>query len=140
MLSIDDTKERKIMATHIKTVASVHSVEATIARVEQAVTGRGMKVFACIDQAAEAELVGLRMAPAVLLLFGNPRAGTPLMIANPTVALDLPLKALAWQDTEGSVWLSYNEVGLLNERHGLPEAATAGLVGVGALLEAAAGR
>jgi uncharacterized protein (DUF302 family) len=126
------------MITYVKTVASKHSVAATIERIEHAVTARGMKLFARIDQAAEAAQVGLTMPAAILLLFGNPRAGTPLMIASPTAALDLPLKALAWEDASGEVWLSYNEPGLLGARHALPDAALAPLAPVGALLEAAA--
>ena len=127
------------MLTYIKTVASQHAVAATIDRVEQAVSGRGMKIFARIDQAAEAAQVGLAMPAAVLLLVGNPRAGTPLMVASPTVALDLPLKALAWEDADGKVWLSYNDPGLLSARHGLSDAAVAPLVGAGALIESAIG-
>ncbi len=126
------------MSTYVKTVASKHSVAATIDRIEHAVTARGMKLFARIDQAAEAAQVGLTMPAAVLLLFGNPRAGTPLMVASPTAALDLPLKALAWEDASGAVWLSYNDPALLTMRHGLAEAAVAPLAGAGALLEAAA--
>jgi uncharacterized protein (DUF302 family) len=126
------------MTAHVKTVPSVHSVEVTIARVERAVVERGMKVFARIDQAAEAAAVGLQMPPTVLLLFGSPRAGTPIMLAYPTAALDLPLKALAWRDAEGKTWLSYNEIGLLGERHGAPADVTAPMAKVEALLQAAA--
>ncbi len=127
------------MATHVKTVPSVHTVEATIARIERAVVDRGMKVFARIDQAAEAAAAGLQLPPTVLIVFGSPRAGTPIMAAYPTAALDLPLKALAWQDADGKTWLSYNDVGLLTERHGLPADVAAPLAKVDALLEAAAG-
>jgi uncharacterized protein (DUF302 family) len=127
------------MATHVKTVPSAHSVEITIARVERAVLDRGMKVFARIDQAAEAAAVGLQLPPMVLLVFGSPLAGTPIMAAYPTAALDLPLKALAWQAPDGKTWLSYNDAGLLTERHAVPPAVTAPLAKIGALLEAAAG-
>ena len=126
------------MASHVKTVPSAHSVETTIARLERALTEHGVKLFARIDQAAEAAAVGLHMPPTVLLLFGNPRGGTPIMLAYPIAALDLPLKALAWQDADGKTWLSYNEVGLLTERHGVPAAVAAPLARVDALLEAAA--
>jgi uncharacterized protein (DUF302 family) len=125
------------MLTYVKTVASEYAVAETIDRIEHALNERGMKVFARIDQAAEAAQVGLAMPAAILLLFGNPRAGTPLMVACPTAALDLPLKALAWEDADGKVWLSYNEPGLLSARHGLSEAAVTPLAGAGALLEAA---
>ena len=81
---------------------------------------RGLKLFGRIDFAADAEEAGLVMRPTQLLIFGNPRAGTPLMLAEPTVAIDLPLKALAWEDTKGRVWLSYNSSDYLKERHFLP--------------------
>jgi uncharacterized protein (DUF302 family) len=97
----------------------------------------GMKVFARIDQAAEARAAGLAMPPAVILVFGNPSAGTPLMVARPTTAIDLPLKALAWQDESGATWLTYNTPALLVERHGLDPALAARLAPVGALLEKA---
>jgi len=126
------------MASYLKTIPSAHSVEATIARIERALAERGIKVFARIDQAAEAAAVGLQMQPTVLLVFGNPRAGTPIMVAYPTAALDLPLKALAWQDADGKTWLGYNDVGLLAERHGVPLADLAALAKVDGLLEAAA--
>jgi uncharacterized protein (DUF302 family) len=78
-------------------------------------------VFALIDHSGEAEKVGLKMRPTKLLIFGNPKAGTPLMLASPSSALDLPLKILIWEDGEGKVWLSYNSPEYLKERHGLPQ-------------------
>ena len=127
------------MASHITTLPCAHSVETTIARLERALAERGIQVFARIDQAAAAAAVGLQMPPTVLLVFGNPRAGTPIMLAHPIAALDLPLKALAWQDADGKTWLSSNDVGLLTERHGVPPDVAAPLAKVDALLEAAAG-
>jgi uncharacterized protein (DUF302 family) len=123
----------------LRSVRSALTVDEAIARVEQAVTKAGMKVFARIDQAAEARATGLAMRPAVVLLFGNPRAGTPLMIARPTVAIDLPLKALAWQDESGGTWVSYNTPALLVERHGLDAGLAARLAPAGALIEKAVG-
>ncbi|HEX3757727.1 MAG TPA: DUF302 domain-containing protein [Kofleriaceae bacterium] len=127
------------MASHVKTLPSAHSVDSTIARLERALTEHGIKVFARIDQAAEAAAVGLHMPPTVLLVFGSPRAGTPIMVGYPIAGLDLPLKALAWQDADGKTWLSANDVGLLTERHGVPAEVAAPLARVDAVLEAAAG-
>src|SRR5262249_27373635 len=92
---------------NLVTVASAFDVDDAVARVERAVRAAGMKVFAGIDQAAEARAVGLDMPPAVVILFGSPKAGTPLMVARPTVAIDLPLKALIWEDVDGGTWLTY---------------------------------
>jgi uncharacterized protein (DUF302 family) len=113
------------------------SVDDAISRLEHAIAGAGMKIFARIDQAQEARDVGLTMRPAVLLLFGNPKAGTPLMIARPTVAIDLPLKALVWEDDSGATWLTYNTPALLEQRHGLDGSLASRLAPVGGLLERA---
>jgi uncharacterized protein (DUF302 family) len=99
---------------------SRYSVPETVARLVTVLQSKGMTVFARIDHAAEAEKVGLKMRPAQLLIFGNPKGGTPLMVAAPTVAIDLPLKALAWEDGDGKIWLSYNVAAYLKERHGIP--------------------
>jgi uncharacterized protein (DUF302 family) len=95
-------------------------------------------VFARIDQASEARAVGLAMRPAVLLLFGNPTAGTPLMQARPTVAIDLPLKALVWEDDRGAAWLTFNTPQLLIRRHGLDAGLASLLARAGQLLRGAA--
>jgi uncharacterized protein (DUF302 family) len=121
----------------LRTVPTSLSVDEAIGRIETAVRVAGMKVFARIDQAAEARANGLVMPPAVLLVFGSPKAGTPLMVARPTVAIDLPLKALVWRDEAGATWLTYNTPALLVERHGLDPALAARLAPVGDLLEAA---
>jgi uncharacterized protein (DUF302 family) len=123
----------------LRSVRATGSVEEIAARLEHAITAAGMKIFARIDQAAEARAVGLAMRPAVLLLFGSPKAGTPLMVARPTVAIDLPLKALVWQDDAGAAWLTYNTPALLEERHGLDGALAARLAPAGELLERALG-
>lgn len=99
------------------TLPSPHSVAGTIERLEMAVRSKGLTVFARIDHAAAAKEAGLSMAPATLLIFGNPKGGTPLMKAAPTVAIDLPLKALAWEDAKGRVWLTYNTAAYLKARH-----------------------
>jgi uncharacterized protein (DUF302 family) len=122
------------------TVRSAFSVEEAAVRIESAVTRAGMKVFARIDQAAEAQAVGLALRPLVLLLFGNPKAGTPLMIAQPIVAIDLPLKALVWEDAHGDTWLTYNTPDLLVRRHGLDADLARKLAPAAELLERAVSR
>src|SRR5580692_9554933 len=95
------------------------SVAETVAKLETLLRAKDMKIFARIDQAAEAKAVGLEMRPMVLVIFGNPKAGTPLMLQHPSLAMDLPLKALVWESTDGKVWLSYNSPEFLQQRHGL---------------------
>jgi len=81
---------------------------------------KGVAIFALIDHSGEAEKAGLKMRPTQLLIFGNPKGGTPLMLAAPSTAIDLPLKALVWEDADGKVWLSYNSPDYLQQRHGFP--------------------
>jgi uncharacterized protein (DUF302 family) len=121
-------------ATGIIDLACKHSVAETVDKLEALLKVKGMTVFARIDQAAEAQAAGLTMHPTVLMIFGDPRAGTPLMNRYPSLAIDLPLKALIWQAADGKVWLSYNSPEFLQERHGL-DAPPFG--GVGNLLKAA---
>lgn len=119
------------------TKQSHYTVAETIDRIARAVTDKGMLLFARINHADEARKVGLEMPPTELLLFGNPGGGTALMLAAPTVAIDLPMKALAWQDQVGRVWLTYNAPALLPVRHGLAAELAARLDPVGTLLERA---
>ncbi len=119
------------------TKSSKYSVSETIGRIERAVTDKGMTLFARINHAEEAKRVGLEMPPTELLIFGNPKGGTALMIEMPTVAIDLPMKALAWEDQAGRVWLTYNTSELLHVRHGLSAESAARLDAVGQLLERA---
>src|SRR5215510_7573852 len=121
----------------VVTKPSKYSVSETIDRIEKAVTAKGMKLFARIDHGGEAKQAGLEMRPTVLLIFGNPKGGTALMVARPTAAIDLPMKALAWEDQDGKVWLTYNSPELLHERHGVPTELTSRLNPVGSLLEQA---
>ncbi|MEH2419873.1 MAG: DUF302 domain-containing protein [Nostoc sp.] len=100
---------------------SQYSVPVTIDRLEAVLQVKGITIFARIDQQAEAEKVGLSLCPTQLLLFGNPKAGTSLMVAEPTIALDLPLKALAWEATDSKVWVSYNEPNYLKQRFSLSD-------------------
>jgi uncharacterized protein (DUF302 family) len=106
----------------LTTVPSAHGVKDTIDRLESDVKSKGMTIFARVDHAAGAKAVGMALRPTELLIFGNARGGTPLMQANQTIGIDLPLKALAWEDADGKVWLSYNEPAWLAARHHLPPA------------------
>jgi len=99
---------------------SRHSVEQTVENLKSILSAKGVTLFALVDHSGEAEKVGMKMPPTKLLIFGNPKAGTPLMLASPSAALDLPLKILVSQDAGGKVWLSYNSAAYLQRRHGLP--------------------
>ena len=118
-------------------LSSQHTVEETIARLRSILDQRGIHVHACIDHSGDAERDGLKMLQTKLLIFGNPKAGTPLMNAASTVAIDLPLKALAWQDADANVWLSYNAPEYIGERHGVPPGLLMNIRGIGALCEEA---
>ena len=121
----------------IVNLASPYSVAETLDRLEAALKAKGVRVFARLDQRREAQQVGLDMRPTELLLFGSPRAGTPVMNAAPSVAIDLPLKALAWQDDAGRVWLSYNSFAYLQQRHRLSDDQIKPLAAAEALIRAA---
>jgi uncharacterized protein (DUF302 family) len=99
---------------------SKHSVDDTLHRLQNILETKGIAVFALIDHSGEAAKVGMNMRPTKLLIFGNPKGGTPLMLAAPSIAIDLPLKILIWQDDQEKVWVSYNTPEYLAERHGLP--------------------
>jgi uncharacterized protein (DUF302 family) len=122
----------------MKRVRATGSVDASFARLEAAVAQRGLTVFARVDFAAAAAAVGLGLRPTRLLSFGNPRAGTPLIAAAPTVALDLPLRVLVWEADDGTVWVGYNTPEYLAERHGVPAELLANVRGVEALAAIAA--
>ena len=116
---------------------SRHSVPETLARLQSLLKENGVNVFALVDHSGEAAKVGLNMRPTQLLIFGNPKGGTPLMVAAPSCAIDLPLKALAWEDAQGKVWLSYNTPEYLQQRHGIPADLLKNLAGPAALLRKA---
>jgi uncharacterized protein (DUF302 family) len=101
-------------------IPSNHSVDETVDRLENILRSKEITLFALIDHSGEAAKVGMKMPPTKLLIFGNPKGGTPLMLAAPSIALDLPLKILVAEDAQGKVWLSYNSPEYLEERHGLP--------------------
>lgn len=99
---------------------SNHSVDETVERLKNILQSKGVTLFALVDHSGEAEKVGMKMRPTKLLIFGSPKAGTPLMLAAPSIAIDLPLKILVWEDAQGKVWVSYNSSDYLKERHSLP--------------------
>jgi uncharacterized protein (DUF302 family) len=100
---------------------SNHSVEQSVDRLKKILQSKGATLFALVDHSEEAKKVGMKMRPTKLLIFGSPKAGTPLMLAAPSIAIDLPLKILVWEDEQGKVWISYNSPDYLKERHGLPQ-------------------
>jgi uncharacterized protein (DUF302 family) len=112
-------------------LSSPYSVSETLARLETIVKSKGLSILARIDHSGDAAKVGLTMKPTQLLIFGNAKAGTPLMIASPTVAIDLPLKGLVWQDADDKVWLSYNDPNYLKQRHALPDNLFQSIAGIG---------
>jgi uncharacterized protein (DUF302 family) len=112
-------------------LSSPRTVMETLAQLETIVQAKGLTILARIDHSGDAAKAGLEMHPAKLLIFGNAKSGTPLMIASPSVAIDLPLKALVWQDEDGKVWLSYNSPNYLKERHGIPENLLPNIAGIG---------
>lgn len=115
-------------------VASRYSVEESVQRLKSVLAQKGLQLFALVDHSGEAEKVGMKMRPTKLLIFGSPKGGTPLMIAAPTLAIDLPLKALIAEDENGKVWVSYNSPEYLQKRHGVPEELIKNIAGVGTLL------
>jgi uncharacterized protein (DUF302 family) len=120
------------------TIESRYGPEETMNRFETEVRARGMKVFAHIDHAAGATAAGLSLRPTELLIFGNAKTGTPLMQSTQTSGIDLPLKALVWQDASGTAWLSYNDPAFLAHRHGLEHADDTSVNAMSAALQAIA--
>jgi len=116
---------------------SKHSVNESLERLQRTLQAKGVNVFALVDHSGEAEKAGLKMRPTKLVIFGNPKAGTPLMVAAPSIAIDLPLKILIWEDSEGKVWVSYNSPAYLQERHALPRELLPNIAVVEALAAAA---
>ncbi|HEY4960092.1 MAG TPA: DUF302 domain-containing protein [Terriglobales bacterium] len=109
------TRDNGIIST-----PSNHSVDQTVEKLKGALQAEGVTLFALVDHSGEAEKAGMKMLPTKLLIFGSPKAGTPLMLAAPSIAIDLPLKILVWEDSQGKVWVSYNSPAYLQERHGFP--------------------
>jgi uncharacterized protein (DUF302 family) len=117
---------------------SSHSVEQTVEKIQAALKSKGVKLFALVDHSGEAAKAGMTMRPTKLLIFGNPKAGTPLMLASPGIAIDLPLKILVSEDAQGQVWISYNSPTYLQVRHKLPDELMPNVAVVAALAAAAA--
>ncbi|MGD1079872.1 MAG: DUF302 domain-containing protein [Candidatus Sulfotelmatobacter sp.] len=115
-------------------IASRYSVDETIKRLQTAFAAMGMQVFAVVDHGGEAEKVGLKMRPTKVLIFGSPKGGTPLMVAAPSLAIDLPLKALVAEDAAGKVSVTYNDPEYLRERHGVPAESIKNLAGAGVVI------
>jgi uncharacterized protein (DUF302 family)/uncharacterized membrane protein YidH (DUF202 family) len=122
----------------IITRSSDHSVDETVARVQSLLEQRNVRLFALVDHSGQAAKIGLKMPPTKLLIFGNPRGGTPVMLAAPTSAIDLPLKLLVWEDAQGKTWLSYNDPKYLQARHQIPADLVQNIGVVGALADLAA--
>jgi uncharacterized protein (DUF302 family) len=118
-------------------VPSHYSVEETLQRLQSVFATKGLQVFALIDHSGEAAKVGLKMRPTKVLIFGSPKGGTPLMDAAPSLAIDLPMKALVAEDENGKVWLTYNNPDYLKQRHGVPDDLVKNLAGAGPLMEKA---
>src|ERR1700691_2648079 len=111
-------------------VASPRSVDETVQRLKSVIAQQGLQLFSLVDHSGEAEKVGLKMRPTKLLIFGSPKGGTPLMVAAPTLAIDLPLKALVAEDEKGKVCVSYNSPEYLQQRHGVPDDLLKNIAGV----------
>ena len=122
----------------IRRISSQHSVSATLERLETLLKERGVMVFARIDFSGDAARAGLTLRPEQMLIFGNPKAGTPLMQSVPAAGLDLPLKALIWEDAEGRTQVAYNDPAYIIRRHGLDAALAANLAAVVPLIERSA--
>jgi uncharacterized protein (DUF302 family) len=101
-------------------IPSNHTVDQTVQRLKGILEAKGVTLFALVDHSGEAEKAGMKMPATKLLIFGSPKAGTPLMLASPSIAIDLPLKILIWEDGNGKAWISYNSPAYLQERHGVP--------------------
>jgi len=115
-------------------IASRYSVDETIKRLQAVFAAKGLQVFAVVDHSGEAEKAGLKMRPTKVLIFGSPKAGTPLMVAAPSLAIDLPLKALVAEDAAGKVSVTYNDPEYLRERHVVPAELIKNLAGAGVVI------
>ncbi len=118
-------------------LSSPRSVTDTVGLLEHAVLSRGLRIVARVDHSRDAAAAGLTMPPATLLIFGNPISGTPVMISAPTSAIDLPLKAFVWEDSDGHVRLSYNSPQYLQERHGITDELVKNIAGIRSICEEA---
>ncbi len=115
-------------------VASKYSVDESVQRLQAIFAEKRLQIFSVVDHSGEAEKVGMKMRPTKVVIFGSPKAGTPLMVAAPTLAIDLPLKALVAEDEAGKVWVWYNSPEYLQERHGVPAELVKDIAGAGGLV------
>lgn len=122
----------------LRVLPTKHTVADVLRRVQTLARARGLTVFAQIDFSGDAERSGLQLRPTGLVILGNPKGGTPLIAASPTVAIDLPLKILTWHDADGQTWVAYDEPEYLRARHGFPAELIKNITGLGALAEVAA--
>ena len=122
----------------LRVLPTPHTVADVLQKIQSLASARGIRVFAQIDFSGDAERSGLTLAPTGLIILGNPKAGTPLIAATPTAAIDLPLKILAWRDAGGQTWVAYNEPEYVQERHGFPAELMKNIAGLGALVQSAA--
>jgi uncharacterized protein (DUF302 family)/uncharacterized membrane protein YidH (DUF202 family) len=137
----ENVKEKSMTSNSdngIVTIPARQSVDQTVGKLQEILQAKGVKVFALVDHSGEAEKAGLQMRSTKLLIFGNPKAGTPVMIASPGSAIDLPLKILVWEDDGGKVWISYNSPAYLQTRHGFPRELVQNIAVVEKLAESAA--
>lgn len=122
-----------IVDSGIVNIASNHSVDQTVEKLKSILQAKEIMLFALVEHSGEAQKAGFTMRPTKLLIFGNPKAGTPVMLAAPSSAIDLPLKILVWEDAQGKVWVSYNSPEYLRERHGFPQELLANIAAVATL-------
>jgi uncharacterized protein (DUF302 family) len=134
---MSQSANRPVDIEGLVSLPSPYPVDETLDRLEAVLRAKGATIFARIDHRAGAERVGLTMRPAQVLIFGNPKVGTPVMNAAPTIAIDLPFKALAWEDAGGAVWLSCNSAEYLARRHRVPADVIRPLAAIEALIAAA---
>jgi uncharacterized protein (DUF302 family) len=123
-----------MQANGLLQVPSHYPLDETVQRLRSVFEQKGLQVFSIIDHSGEAEKVGLKMRPTKVVIFGSPKGGTPLMVAAPTLAIDLPLKALVAEDENGKAWVTYNSPEYLHQRHGVPEDLIKNIAGAGALI------
>lgn len=122
-----------IVDSGIVNIASNHSVDQSVEKLKSILQAKEIMLFALVEHSGEAQKAGFTMRPTKLLIFGNPKAGTPVMLAAPSSAIDLPLKILVWEDAQGKVWVSYNSPEYLRERHGFPQELLANIAAVATL-------
>ncbi len=130
--------DTKMNASGIVDIRSNHSVDATVEKLKSILEAKAVTLFALVDHSGEAARVGIEMRPTKLIIFGSPKAGTPLMLASASIAIDLPLKILVWEDESGQTWISYNTPEYLRDRHNIPAELMANIAVIETLASTAA--